>query len=128
MQDQKNTSEIEVGNQKMMSNKELSLWEAFIPVFLLMCLLAYNIFFSEGVLLGDYSNQYILLIGGVIAAIVGFFNNISMKMMAEEVLENWKSVITPIIILTLVGALAGNLVSERYHSCNGLLWFAGIKP
>lgn len=108
MHDKKNLSEVNIGNQKIMDNKELNLLESLIPVVLLMCLLAYNIFFVEGQeWFGAYTNQYILLIGGLIAATVGFFNKVSISRMLTEVWENWKSVFVPIMILFLVGALAG---------------------
>ena len=107
MQDNKNISEINIEDQKIIDNKELNIWEAMIPVFLLMGLLAYNIFYADGAWLGDYSNQYILLIGGAIAAIVGVFNKVSISRMISEVWENWKSVFKPLLILVLVGALAG---------------------
>ena len=94
-------------DQKIIDNKELNIWEALIPVLILMALLAYNIFVADGVWLGDYSNQYILLMGGAVAAIVGFFNKVSISTMIAEVWENWKSVFVPITILLLVGALAG---------------------
>ena len=108
MQDEKNLSEIQIEDQKIIENKELNLLESLIPVVILMCLLAYNIFFVEGQeLLGAYTNQYILLMGGVVAAVVGFFNKVSFGTMIAEVWENWKSVFVPIMILFLVGALAG---------------------
>ena len=108
MQDQKNLSEIGVENQKIINNKELNLLESMIPVVILMCLLAYNIFFVDGQeWLGAYTNQFILLMGGVVAAVVGFFNKVPLKTMIAEVWENWKSVLVPILILFLVGALAG---------------------
>jgi len=102
-----NLSEIEINEQKIIKNKELNIWEAMIPVVLLMCMLAYNIFYANGELLGEYSNQFILLAGGVIAAIVGFFNKVHIKGMFVEIKENMKSVFVPILILFLVGALAG---------------------
>ena len=101
------TKDINIGNQKIIQNKELSLLEALIPVVILVGLLFYNIIFKDGGWFGDYSNQYILLIGGVIAAIVGFINKVSIQTMVLEVIENWKSVFIPILILFLVGALAG---------------------
>ena len=108
MQDKKNLSEINIENQKIIDNKELNLLESLIPVVILMCLLAYNIFFVEGQeWLGAYTNQYILIMGGVVAAAVGFFNKVSFITMITEVWENWKSVFVPIMILFLVGALAG---------------------
>ena len=107
MQDDKNLSEIQVGDQHIMENKELGLLEAFIPVIILMGLLAYNIFGADGEWLGAYSNQYILLIGGVVSALVGLKNRVSIKRMCLEVWENWKSIFVPVLILLLVGALAG---------------------
>src|SRR5690606_29506027 len=94
-------------NEHIVENKELRLWEALIPVILLMGMLAYNIFYADGAWFGEYSNQIILLLGGAISAIVGFCNRTSVKTMGLEVLENLKSVLVPIMILFLVGALAG---------------------
>ena len=109
MSDKKNLSEIDIEGQKMIDNKELNLLESLIPVLILMCLLAYNIFFVEDQeWFGAYTNQYILLMGALVAAAVGFFNKISVGNMIAEVWENWKSVFVPIMILFLVGALAGS--------------------
>ena len=108
MQDHKNLSEIKVEDQKIIENKELNLLESLIPVVILMSLLAYNIFFVEDQeWLGAYTNQYILLMGGLVSAAVGFFNKVPLNTMIAEIWENWKSVFVPIIILFLVGALAG---------------------
>ncbi len=92
----------------IVNNRELNLWEALIPVVILMGLLAYNIFLKDGEWLGEYSNQYILLMGGVAAAVVGFLNKSTVGIMLAEVWENLKSVFVPIVILFLVGALAGS--------------------
>lgn len=102
-----NISKIKIEDQNIIENIELNIWEALIPVIILMGLLAYNIFFANGEWLGEYSNQFILLMGGAIAAIVGFFNKVPVSLMLAEVWENWKSVFVPIMILFLVGALAG---------------------
>ncbi|TXD47657.1 Na+/H+ antiporter NhaC [Polaribacter sp. IC073] len=108
MQDKKNLSEINVGDQKIIDNKELNLLESLVPVVILMCLLAYNIFFvDDQEWFGAYTNQYILIMGGLAAAVVGFFNKVAVSTMIAEVWENWKSVFVPIMILFLVGALAG---------------------
>lgn len=96
-----------MNDTKIIENKALNLFEALIPVLVLISLLAYNIFFSDGVLLGDYSNQYILLISAIISTIIGAFNKISFKNMLIEIWINLKSVFIPIMILFLVGALAG---------------------
>lgn len=95
-------------NHHIVDNRELNLWEALIPVVILMGLLAYNIFLKDGVWLGEYSNQYILLMGGAAAAVVGFLNKSTLSTMLAEVWENLKSVFVPIVILFLVGALAGS--------------------
>ena len=108
MQKEKKQSEIIIEDQKIIDNKGISLSESLVPVVILMCLLAYNIFFEEGEWFGGYSNQYILLIGGFVTALVGFKNKVSLKTMVAEVWENWKSVFVPIMILFLVGALAGS--------------------
>jgi len=103
----KNNMTSDPQNENIVENKELSIVTSLIPVFFLMCMLAYNIFYANGEALGEYSNQFILLIGGLIAAIVGFFNKTTLKTMGQEILENLKSVFVPIMILFLVGALAG---------------------
>ncbi len=107
MTEKDNISKIKIGDQEIVENIELNIWEALIPVVILMGLLAYNIFFADGEWFGEYSNQYILLMGGLVAAVVGFFNKVSLNIMIAEVWENWKSVFVPIMILFLVGALAG---------------------
>ncbi len=107
MQDDKNISEIKIEDQRIIENVELNIWEALIPVVILMVMLAYNIFFADGEAIGEYSNQFILLIAGAIAAVVGFYNKVSFKLMILEIWENLKSVFIPIMILLLVGALAG---------------------
>ncbi len=108
MQDDKNLSEIKIEDQKIIENIELNIWEALIPVVILMGMLAYNIFFVEDQeWFGTYTNQIILLLGGVVAAIVGVFNKVPFNRMFAEIYENLKSVFVPIMILFLVGALAG---------------------
>jgi len=106
MQDEKNISEIKIEKQKIIKNKELNIWEALIPVFALIIMLAYNVFvYGDDALSG--SNQFILLLGGAVAAIVGFKNKVSYERMMEEVAENIKSTAGAILILLMVGALAG---------------------
>lgn len=106
MQKNPNLSEIEIGDQKIIKNKELKLWEALIPVFALIGMLAFNVYtYGDDALSG--SNQFILLMGATVAAIVGFANKVPYKLMLEEVSENIKSTSGAILILLMVGALAG---------------------
>ena len=95
---------------KIIKNRELKLWEALIPVFALIGMLAYNVLFvyngEDDNALGG-SNQFILLIGGSIAAIVGYFTKVPFHKMLDEVANNIKSTASAILILLMVGALAG---------------------
>ena len=106
MQDDKNIREVEIENQKIIQNTELKIWEALIPVFALIGMLAYNIYvYGDDALSG--SNQFILLLGATVAAVVGFLNKVKYKRMLEEVAENVKSTTGALLILLMVGALAG---------------------
>ena len=108
MPDNDNIKEVKIQDQNIIENVELNIWEALIPVVILMGMLAYNIFFVDGQeWFGAYTNQIILLLGGLVAAIVGAFNKVSFNRMMTEVWENIKSIFVPIVILLLVGALAG---------------------
>ena len=93
-------------NENIVENRELNIWEALIPVIALVGMLAYNVFvFKDDAIRG--SNQFILLMGGAVAAVVGFFNKVSYKQMLAEVAENVKSTTGALLILLMVGALAG---------------------
>jgi len=105
MQDE-NLSEINIEDQKIIDNKELNIWEALIPVIALVGMLAFNIYvYGDDALSG--SNQFVLLLGAAIAAAVGFRNKVSYKRMLEEVAENVKSTTGALLILLMVGSLAG---------------------
>lgn len=93
-------------DENIIENKELNIWEALIPVFALVAMLAYNIsVFGDDALSG--SNQFVLLLGAAVAAIVGFWNKVSYKTMIKEIAENVKSTTGALLILLMVGALAG---------------------
>ena len=88
-------------------NKELSIFEALIPVVALILMLFYNVFFVFGDNALNGSNQFILLLGAAVAAIVGFFKKTSYSQMLNEVSENLKSTTGALLILLMVGALSG---------------------
>ena len=93
-------------DENIVENKELNIWEALLPVFALVGMLAFNVYvYGDNALNG--SNQFILLLGAAVAAVVGFFNKVSFNQMVEEVAENIKSTAGAILILLMVGALAG---------------------
>jgi Na+:H+ antiporter, NhaC family len=93
-------------NTKIIQNKELNIFEALIPVMALIGMLAYNVYIYGDEALGG-SNQFVLLLGAAVAAIVGFLNKVSYKKMLDEVAENIKSTAGAILILLMVGSLAG---------------------
>jgi len=88
------------------TNKELGIWPALIPVFALIAMLAFNVFvFGDDALSG--SNQFVLLLGGAVAAIVGYLHKVEYSKMIDEVAGNIQSTAGAILILLMVGALAG---------------------
>lgn len=90
----------------MKSEKNIPLKLALLPLIFLVVLLTINVYVFGNDALGG-SNQFILLIGGVFAAIIGFSLKVSYKEMVSSVGENLKSVTGAILILLFVGALAG---------------------
>ena len=91
--------------------KLLPIGSSLIPLIILIILLTYNVFvFEEDALSG--SNQFILLIGAAVAAIIGFYYKISYKNMLVKVADNFQSVAGAILILLFVGALAGTWLAS----------------
>ena len=89
-----------------MKKNQISLTTSLLPLFFLVVLLSYNvIIYGDDALNG--SNQFILLIGGAIAAIIGFKKKISYDSMLEKIADNLKSVTGALLILLFVGALSG---------------------
>ena len=89
-----------------MKKKELSLGVALLPIIILVLLLSYNVLIYGDDALGG-SNQFILLIGGAIAGIIGFLYKVKYDTMLEKIAENLQSVTGALLILLFVGALAG---------------------
>ena len=92
---------------QLKETEELTIWEALIPVIALVAMLFFNVFYVFGDDALSGSNQFILLLGAAIAAIVGYFKKVKYKYMLEMVAENVKSTTGALLILLLVGALAG---------------------
>ena len=89
-----------------MKNPQLSLPVALLPLIILVMLLTYNVtIFGDDALSG--SNQFILLLGGGVAGLLGHRNKVTYGEMLQKVGENLQSVTGPILILLLVGALTG---------------------
>ena len=92
---------------QLQETKELTIWEALIPVIALVAMLFYNVFYVFGDDALGGSNQFILLLGAAVAAVVGYFKKVKYKYMLEVIAENVKSTTGALLILLLVGALAG---------------------
>jgi NhaC family Na+:H+ antiporter len=89
-----------------LKTQEISLGRALFPLVILVILLSYNVLvYGDDALSG--SNQFILLLGGAVAAIVGFIQKVSYEAMLQKVADNLKSVTGALLILLFVGALAG---------------------
>ena len=89
-------------------HSEISLRKSIIPIVLLISLLFYNIiFFENNDWLGDYTYHYILIFTSIVAASIGLSEKIKISFVIKKIFSSIKSISTPIIILLLVGALAG---------------------
>ncbi len=107
MKSQNTTSNNLVDTTTTLLKPELNLLHALIPVIALVTMLFYNVFYVFGDDALSGSNQFILILGAAVAAVVGFYNKVSYKNMLEEVAENVKSTTAALLILLMVGALAG---------------------
>ena len=85
---------------------EISIIASISPIIILIILLAVNVgIYGDDSLNG--SNQFILLVGAFIAAIVGYFHKVSYKKIINSISKSVKATTSPILILLFVGALAG---------------------
>lgn len=90
----------------LIEKNTISIGWALVPILALVILLAFNVFvFGDDALSG--SNQFVLLLGATVAAFVGLKNKVDIQDMMDEVANNLKSTSSAILILLMVGALAG---------------------
>lgn len=84
----------------------ISLFQSLIPVVILVAILGFNVYvFGDNALSG--SNQFALLLGGAVAAVIGFTKKISFEKMIANVASNIETTSGAILILLFVGALSG---------------------
>lgn len=89
-----------------MSIKKPSLAIALLPIFLLITLLSINVLiFGDNTTSG--SNQLTLLISAAFASILGLFYGSNYKEMLDGAIESISSAMGALIILLLIGSLAG---------------------
>ena len=90
------------------TSSDISLKKSLIPIIILISLLFYNIIsFENNDWFGEYTYHYLLISSSVIAVFLGFSENIGISHIIKRIIESVKSITIPIIILLLVGALAG---------------------
>jgi len=82
-------------------------YKALIPVIFLIGMLSFNVIFvfKDDAISG--SNQMILILSGAIAALVGLTEKVSWKTIIDGITTSIGSTVPAIIILLLIGALAG---------------------
>ena len=90
------------------NSSEISLSKSLIPIVLLISLLFYNIiFFEDNDWLGEFTYHFILIFTSLIAFLIGFSEQIKISYIIKKIFISIKSISIPIVILLLVGALAG---------------------
>ena len=88
-----------------MTNKKIPYLLALSPILFLIVLLSFNVVMYENAIGG--ANQLALLFSGALAAIIGVFYGIKWKTIIEGIGNSFKSVVPAIIMLLLIGSLAG---------------------
>ena len=90
------------------NSSKISLIKSLIPITILISLLFYNIiFFENNDWLGEFTYHYILISTSIIATIIGLSEKIKVSFVIERIFSSIKNISIPIVILLLVGALAG---------------------
>ena len=88
-----------------MQKTKISLVLALLPIIVLIPLLAYNVMVFDDTLSG--ANQMALLIGALVAGLVGYLKGFNYEDMFEGVAKNLKATSSAIVILLFIGSLAG---------------------
>ena len=94
------------------SKNQISLTKALLPIIILILALTINgihlsLSPTEENILGEYTFHMTLLFCGIITSIIGLIEKISIDTIIKKIFSSIKSIATAIIILFLVGGLAG---------------------
>ncbi|MCB0381025.1 MAG: Na+/H+ antiporter NhaC [Flavobacteriales bacterium] len=91
----------------MSKNRQPSLIQSIIPIIILIGLLAVNVLqvYGDGAL--DGANQLALLLAATVAGVIGIYNGFDFERIIEGITKSIHSALPAIIILLLIGALAG---------------------
>lgn len=86
--------------------RNISLGQALIPILVLILLLGMNVYvFEADATYG--SNQFALLFSAGVASILGLMNGVNFNQILDKIAQNIQSTTPAILILLLVGSLAG---------------------
>ena len=88
-----------------MTDKKIPYFLALTPILFLIILLSINVVMYEDPIGG--SNQLALLLSGALAAVIGLYYGSKWKNIMEGIGQSIKSVVPAIIMLLLIGSLAG---------------------
>ena len=89
-----------------LTKRKPRLYEALIPIVILICLLAFNVLiFGNSAL--DGSNQLALLFAAAVAGIIGYRIGYTYEEMQDGIVSSISTALSAILILLLIGALAG---------------------
>jgi len=88
-----------------MQKNKISLFQALIPIIILIPLLSYNVMVFDDTLSG--ANQMALLMGALAAGLIGFYLGFDYDDMFKGVAKNLKDTSSAIVILLFIGSLAG---------------------
>lgn len=91
----------------MKETKLPTLFEALVPIAILILLIVINVLFSYGDDSLSGANQIALLIGGVSAGLIGWNLGYKWEDMLKGIVKSISSAMPSILILLLIGALAG---------------------
>ncbi|TNE76035.1 MAG: sodium:proton antiporter, partial [Bacteroidetes bacterium] len=93
-------------SKEQKKEKEIHLILALLPILVLVFLLYYNVvLFGEDATYG--SNQIALLIAALVAGVIGMIHGFSWNKIEKGIVHSIKSSLPAIMILLLIGALAG---------------------
>jgi Na+:H+ antiporter, NhaC family len=84
-----------------------SLFQSILPILILVTLLAINVLLVYGDNALSGANQFALLISGAVAAFIALYNGYKWEEILEGITKSISSALPAIIILLLIGSLAG---------------------
>lgn len=105
------------------SHPDVALWAAWLPVVVLIALLAINVsIFADDATFG--SNQIALWLAAMVAGVVGRLHRVGFDRMAEGIARSVHSAMSAILILLVIGSLIGTWMISGVVP--GMVWL-GLK-